>query len=186
MSWSRLFPVGVFLVLIVFLAIGLTRDPSVIPTEMIDREMPVFELPELRDEDVILTQADLFGESTLVNVFGSWCVACLQEHPTLMRLSSDQTVRIVGVNWRDDRQDALDWLVEHGDPYDKIVFDEDSDLVIEMGVTGAPETFVLDPAGRILYKQIGPITPDVWEETIAPVLNQIAAEAASIDAEPGS
>ena len=176
MTWSRILPVGVFMVLVVFLAIGLTRDPSVIPTEMIDREMPQFELPELRQENVTLSTEDLIGETVLVNVFGSWCVACLQEHPTLMQLSQDNTVRIVGVNWRDKREDALAWLAKHGDPYANIVFDAESDLVIEMGVTGAPETFVLDANGRIRFKQIGPITPDVWKDTIRPVLDAIAAE----------
>ena len=179
MSWSRLVPVAVFMVLTVFLAIGLTRDPSVIPTEMIDREMPAFELPELRDETVNVTESDFVGEITLVNVFGSWCVACLEEHPTLMQLSEDGTVRIAGVNWRDDRDDALNWLVKHGDPYETIVFDELSDLVIEIGVTGAPETFVLDPTGRIRYKQIGPITPDVWKNTIRPVIDAIEQETAA-------
>lgn len=176
MTWSRLLPVGVFLVLVVFLAIGLTRDPSVIPTEMIDREMPDFELPELRSDTVLLRREDLMGETVLVNVFGSWCVACLQEHPTLMQLSRDNTVRIVGVNWRDKRGDALSWLQEHGDPYADIIFDAESDLVIEMGVTGAPETFIIDPNGRIRYKQIGAITPDVWKRTIRPVIDAIARE----------
>jgi cytochrome c biogenesis protein CcmG/thiol:disulfide interchange protein DsbE len=179
MKLSRLLPVGLFGVLVIFLAIGLTRDPSVIPTEMIDREMPAFELPELRDKAITVSQPDLVGEVTLVNVFGSWCVACLQEHPTLMQLSRDQTVRIVGINWRDDREDALAWLVKHGDPYEAIVFDAESELVIEIGVTGAPETFVLDPAGRIRYKQIGPITPEVWTKTLRPVIDAIEAEAAS-------
>lgn len=176
MTWSRLVPVALFFVLVVFLAIGLTRDPSVIPTEMIDREMPEFELPELREDGILVTEDDLVGEIALVNVFGSWCVACLQEHPTLMHLARDDTVTIVGVNWRDERDDALAWLDKHGDPYDTIVFDAESDLVIEIGVTGAPETFVLDPTGRIRYKQIGPITEDVWTDTILPVINAIEQE----------
>lgn len=179
MKLSRLLPVGLFGVLVIFLAIGLTRDPSVIPTEMIDREMPAFELTELRDEAVTVSQTDLVGEVTLVNVFGSWCVACLQEHPTLMELSRDDTVRIVGINWRDDREDALAWLAKHGDPYESIVFDAESELVIEIGVTGAPETFVLDPSGRIRYKQIGPITPEVWTKTIRPVIDAIERESVS-------
>ncbi len=176
MTWSRLVPVALFFVLVVFLAIGLTRDPSVIPTEMIDREMPEFELPELREDGILVTEDDLVGEIALVNVFGSWCVACLQEHPTLMQLARDDTVTIVGVNWRDERDDALAWLDKHGDPYDTIVFDAESDLVIEIGVTGAPETFVLDPTGRIRYKQIGPITEDVWTDTVLPVINAIEQE----------
>lgn len=176
MKLSRILPVGVFLILVVFLAIGLTRDPSVIPTEMIDRDVPEFALPDLHDQSVTLTQDSLTGEVTLLNVFGSWCVACLQEHPTLMQLSRDETVRIVGVNWRDERGDALDWLEKHGDPYTDIIFDEESDLVIEIGVTGAPETFVLDANGRIRYKQIGPVTPEVWSKTIRPVIEAIERE----------
>ena len=179
MKLSHLLPVGLFGVLVIFLAIGLTRDPSVIPTEMIDREMPAFELTELRDEAVTVSQDDLVGEVTLVNVFGSWCVACLQEHPTLMELSRDDTVRIVGINWRDDREEALAWLAKHGDPYESIVFDAESELVIEIGVTGAPETFVLDPSGRIRYKQIGPVTPEVWTKTIRPVIDAIERESVS-------
>ena len=179
MKLSRLLPVGLFGVLVIFLAIGLTRDPSVNPTEMIDREMPEFELPELRDETTMVSQADLVGQVTLVNVFGSWCVACLQEDPTLMQLAQNKTVRIVGINWRDDREDALAWLAKHGDPYQAIVFDAESELVIEIGVTGAPETFVLDASGRIRYKQIGPITPEVWSRTIVPVIEAIESEAVS-------
>lgn len=177
MNWSRYIPAGAFVVLVIFLGIGLTRDPSVLPTEMIDRQLPQFDLPELREDDVQLARGDLVGEVTLLNVFGSWCVACLQEHPTLMQLARDDTVRIAGVNWRDKQTNALDWLKEHGDPYETIIFDKESDLAIELGVTGAPETFVIDAAGRIRYKQIGPITDQVWRDTIRPVLDAIAAEA---------
>lgn len=176
MAWSRFIPAGAFVILVVFLGIGLTRDPSLIPTEMINRDMPAFELTELYDETQRVTDADLIGEPALVNVFGSWCVACLQEHPTLMQLNQDDTVRIVGVNWRDGRDDAIKWLQRHGDPYETIIFDGESDLAIEMGVTGAPETFILDRTGRIRFKQIGPITSDVWRETIRPVLDALAAE----------
>lgn len=184
MTVSRFIPAGAFVLLVIFLGIGLTRDPSVIPTEMIDRELPAFELPELRDEAAMITHEDLTGEVALVNVFGSWCVACLQEHPTLMTLNRDDTIRIVGVNWRDTREDALRWLARHGDPYDTIIFDQLSDLAIEIGVTGAPETFVIDRAGRVRYKQIGPITPDVWRETIRPVLDAIALEEAAMPTPP--
>jgi cytochrome c biogenesis protein CcmG, thiol:disulfide interchange protein DsbE len=175
MTWSRLLPISVFAVLVIFLAIGLTRNPNTIPTEMIDRPVPEFALPDLRGPAMI-TQDDLIGEVALVNVFGSWCVACLLEHPTLMDLSADGIVRIVGINWRDDQADALAWLARHGDPYDAIIYDADSQLVIEMGVTGAPETFVIDAEGRIRYKQIGPITPEVWRDTIRPVLDAILVE----------
>jgi cytochrome c biogenesis protein CcmG/thiol:disulfide interchange protein DsbE len=179
MSWARFIPAGAFVILVVFLGIGLTRDPSLIPTEMIDRDMPAFELTTLRDQNQSVSDHDLIGEPALVNVFGSWCVACLQEHPTLMQLKQDDTVRIVGVNWRDTREDAIRWLQRHGDPYDTIIFDGESDLAIEIGVTGAPETFIIDRTGRIRYKQIGPITPAVWRETIRPVLDALALEEVS-------
>lgn len=179
MTWTRFIPAGAFVILVVFLGIGLTRDPSIIPTEMIDREMPAFELPDLRDESRTISEGDLIGEVALVNVFGSWCVACLQEHPTLMQLAEDDTVRIVGVNWRDTHEDATAWLARHGDPYETIIFDRESDLAIEIGVTGAPETFILDRTGRIRFKQVGPITPDVWRGTIRPVLDAIAMEEAA-------
>ncbi|MEO1222033.1 MAG: DsbE family thiol:disulfide interchange protein, partial [Pseudomonadota bacterium] len=96
---------------------------------------------------------------------------------SLMQLAEADRVKIVGVNWRDKRQDALTWLARHGDPYDSIIFDAESDLVIEMGVTGAPETFVIDPSGQIRFKQIGPITAEVWRDTVRPVIDAIAAEA---------
>lgn len=174
--WTRLVPIAIFLVIAGFFAYGLQRDPSKIPTELIDRPMPNFELPGLREGEGVLTDEKLLGQTSLVNVFGSWCVACLQEHPTLMRLSETTNVNIVGVNWRDKRSDALVWLDKHGDPYSKIIYDATSELAIELGVTGAPETFVLDAQGRIRFKQVGPITEQVFTETIAPVLDAIAAE----------
>lgn len=176
-SLKAIIPVGLFAIIAVFLAIGLQRDPSAIPTEMIDKQMPVFELTELRAEETIVTDADLVGQISLVNVFGSWCVACLQEHPTLMKLRGREDVQLVGVNWRDTRPEALAWLEKHGDPYTQIAFDAESNLVIELGVTGAPETFVVGPDGRIRYKYVGPITDDVMLDVIEPVIEAIKAEA---------
>lgn len=174
-------PLGIFALLAVFMAIGLTRDPSAIPTEMIDKPMPAFELNELRAPDTVVTERDLTGKVTLVNVFGSWCVACLTEHPTLMRLGARADINLVGINWRDEREAALDWLAEHGDPYAQIAFDAESALVIELGVTGAPETFIVGPDGRIRYKHVGPITDAVFRETIEPILKAIDAEASATE-----
>ncbi len=172
----RLTPVGIFLIIAGFFAYGLTRDPSKIPTEMIDRELPSFELPSLYDQNLMLNDETFLGKTHLVNVFGSWCVACLQEHPTLMRLSRAGRINLVGVNWRDDRADALAWLQRHRDPFQQIIYDADSELAIELGVTGAPETFIIDPRGRIRFKYVGPITDRVYDETIEPVLKAIEAE----------
>ncbi len=174
--WSRIVPILVFLGLLVFLAIGLTRDPKLIPSELIDRPMPSFTLSELHNEEATVSDMDLRGQVSLVNVFGSWCVACVVEHPALMKIAQRGDVQLIGVNWRDTRSDAIAWLERYGDPYDRIAFDAASELAIELGVTGAPETFIVDPEGRIRYKQVGPITDQVWSETIAPILAVIAEE----------
>jgi cytochrome c biogenesis protein CcmG/thiol:disulfide interchange protein DsbE len=169
-----LIPLALFAVLAVFLAIGLTRDPSKLPSELIDRPLPTFEMETLSGEPV--TSADLVGEVAMLNVFGSWCVACLVEHPLMMELTERGAVKIIGVNWRDTKDNANRWLARHGDPYATIIFDADSRLVIDLGVTGAPETFILDRDGRIRYKHTGPITQDIWDETLRPLINTLNAE----------
>jgi cytochrome c biogenesis protein CcmG/thiol:disulfide interchange protein DsbE len=169
-----LIPLALFAVLGVFLAIGLTRDPSKLPSELIDRPLPSFEMETLSGEPIVT--ADLVGEVALLNVFGSWCVACLTEHPLLMELSEGDAVKIVGVNWRDTRVKANRWLGRYGNPYGTIIFDADSLLAIDLGVTGAPETFVVDRKGQIRYKHTGPITPDIWTDSLRPLINSLNAE----------
>lgn len=169
-----LIPLALFAGLAVFLAIGLTRDPSKLPSELIDRPLPTFEMQTLSGEPIVT--ADLVGEVALLNVFGSWCVACLVEHPLLMELSARGAVKLIGVNWRDTRPNAERWLSRYGNPYDPIIFDSDSLLAIDLGVTGAPETFIVDKKGRIRYKHTGPITDDVWTETLRPLINTLNAE----------
>lgn len=175
---GRLLPIAAFLVLVGFLAFGLTRDPKTLPSQLIDRQMPAFALPDLHDPERVLTEQDLVGQVALVNVFGSWCVACQVEHPTLMQLNREGIVPVIGINWRDTRPDALAWLQRHGDPYTMIAFDHDSELAIELGVTGAPETFIVDRQGRIRYKFTGPITQEVWTETIRPIVQSLRAAGA--------
>lgn len=171
---KALLPLALFAGLAVFLAVGLTRDPSELPSELIDRPMPDFALTTLDGEPI--SQDDLVGEVALVNVFGSWCVACLAEHPIFMELSKDPDFNLIGINWRDTRDKARDWLARHGDPYDEIIFLEDSRLIIDLGVTGAPETFVIDAKGHIRYKHIGIVTQDDWDKTLSPLLNSLRAE----------
>ncbi len=172
----RTVPIVIFIIIVVFLAIGLQRDPRIIPTEMIDRQLPDFALSELHVEEATVSKWDMMGQTTLLNVFGSWCAACITEHATLMEVSKLGAVQIIGLNWRDTRPDALAWLERFGDPYTKIAFDDESELAIELGVTGAPETFIIGPDGRIRYKQFGPITDEVWVTTIAPIVQAIAEE----------
>ena len=172
---QAIWPLLAFLVLVAVFAFGLTRDPNILPSEMIDRPVPEFELSELYDSERILSEDIFIGDVSLVNVFGSWCVSCVVEHPKLMDISQENKIQMVGVDWRDTREDGKRWLEEHGNPYDLILFDEDSRLAIDLGVTGAPETFLIDKAGRIRYKHTGIITDAVWDETLRPILLSLEA-----------
>lgn len=169
-----LIPLALFAVLAIFLAIGLTRDPSKLPSELINRPLPTFDMQTLSGEPI--KTEDLVGEVALLNVFGSWCVACLTEHPLLMDLAEQDAVKIIGVNWRDTKIKANRWLTRYGNPYDPIIFDADSLLAIDLGVTGAPETFVVDKKGQIRFKHTGPVTQDVWADSLRPLINTLNAE----------
>lgn len=173
MNVKALIPLGLFLILCIFLAFGLTRDPSKLPSELIDRPFPDFELTTLFDEEIILTDDIMKGQVSLVNIFGSWCVACVQEHPNLMYLSKREKVRLIGVDWRDTRENGQRWITKYENPYDVILFDDTSQLAIDLGVTGAPETFVVDKAGNIRYKHVGIITEDVWKATLRPLVRNL-------------
>ncbi len=175
--WPFLLPLAVIAVLFAIFGKRLVdvehgRDPNLIPTVLLDTPVPAFDLPGLpgrSDADGLKTD-DLKGQVSLVNVWGSWCVACLQEHPNLMALAKQGAVPIQGIAWRDKPDASLAWLAKNGDPYTRIGQDPDSKVAISLGVTGAPETFVVDANGVIRYKQIGPITPDVWQNQIAPLI----------------
>lgn len=160
------------------LGVGLRRDPHELPSMMIDRPLPDFDLPPVRTGDTGLKSADLIGEVAMINVFGSWCVSCRIEHPTLMQLAAKGRTPIYGVDWKDTTEDGAAWLSSFGDPYAGVGKDHDSRLAIDLGVTGAPETFIIDKTGRIRYKQIGPITDDVWKETIEPIIAALEKEPA--------
>lgn len=171
--WSALIPVGILAIIMGFFAVGLTKDPHALPTMMIDRPMPDFQLEPLSQDVPLLTQEDVRGHVTLVNVFGSWCVACAAEHPELMELKSRGAITIYGVDWRDTAFEGRQWLERYGNPYTKVGLDADSRLAINLGVTGAPESFLIDADGRIRYKHIGPITPEVWQGTLLPLIQNI-------------
>lgn len=171
-------PLVIFLGLCAFFAIGLSKDPRQLQSNLIDKQLPSFELTELFDPEEIITDQSLSGRVTLLNVFGSWCQACLVEHPTLLRLSQESAFDLVGVNWRDTRPDAERWLKKHENPYRYIIFDEHSLLAISLGVTGAPETYVIDSERRVRYKHVGPISPEVLEKTIYPLILDLLEETA--------
>ncbi len=165
-------PVAVFVIVGIGLAVGLTRDPSVLPSALIDKDVPAFDLPPLEGSDKPgLQTTDLTGgdEVALVNVFASWCVPCRVEHPLLMRLA-EQGVPIYGINYKDRPEDARGWLAELGDPFRRIGMDRDGRVGIEWGVYGVPETFVIDKDGRIRHKHVGPLQASEVERTILPML----------------
>jgi cytochrome c biogenesis protein CcmG/thiol:disulfide interchange protein DsbE len=146
------------------------RDPSALPSALIDKPAPEFTLPPLRDGGPGLSTADLVGQITVVNVFASWCVPCKAEHPLLMRLREEGAAALFGLNYKDEREDAITWLDSLGDPYDRIGADRDGRVAIDWGVYGVPETFILGGEGRIRYKHVGPISPADYEAVILPII----------------
>ena len=169
-------PVALFALLIVAFGIGLTKDPSVIPSQLIDRPLPAFALPGLAAADPGFASTELKGKPRLLNVFASWCAACPQEHPMLTSIAASG-VQVYGIDWKDTPAEAQDWLGRLGNPYHKIGSDPTARTGIDLGVTGVPETFVVDKRGRVRYKQIGPIDQTAWDTILKPMLDKLAAEA---------
>jgi cytochrome c biogenesis protein CcmG/thiol:disulfide interchange protein DsbE len=176
---NRLFlfiPLALFAALAGAFWLGLGRDPSVLPSALIDQPMPAFVLEPVRENDQGFSRANLDGQVALVNVFASWCGPCRLEHPTLLALAAEQRVPIYGINWKETPAEGRQYLAEAGDPYTRIGSDSSGRFALDLGVTGAPETFIVDRTGRIRFKQVGPITPEVWSDTIAPIISQLEGE----------
>jgi len=172
---QKLIPLVIFIILIVFLGIGLTRDPSLVPSPLIDKQLPEFSLEQVKKIDKTLSSVDLHGQVSLLNVWASWCVACRSEHPVLLKLARSGLVNIYGLNYKDQREDAIRWLDHYGDPYTSSAYDHTGKTGIEYGVYGVPETFVIDKKGLIRYKHIGPVTDDILEKKILPLIEQLKA-----------
>lgn len=168
-----LIPFGVFVVLVVFLAIGLGLKPREVPSPLIGKPAPVFRLAQLHSDGANLGREDLLGQVWLLNVWASWCVSCREEHPVLLDLAKRNLVPIYGLNYKDQRDAALGWLRQFGDPYVLSVVDRDGRVGIDYGVYGVPETFVIDKAGVVRYKQIGPVTPEALKNKILPLVQQL-------------
>lgn len=169
-----LLPTLVFLALVVFFLLGLGKDPRLVKPVLIDKPVAEFALPGLPEMSDGLSSTDLKGKVSLINVFGSWCEACVAEHPMLMRIKESDKVPLYGIDWRDKPANALAWLKKHGNPYDRIGFDPDSRVAIDFGVTGAPETFVIDKQGVIRYKWSGRITEAVWRDILLPMVEELS------------
>ena len=170
---KRFLPLGIFLVLAVFLAAGLGLNPREVPSPLIDKAAPAFRLPQLQDPGKTLGTEDLKGTVWILNVWASWCVACLEEHPLLVDFSKQNALPMYGLNYKDRREDALQWLGKHGNPYTLSIEDKDGHVGIDYGVYGVPETYVIDRNGIIRYKRIGPVTVQILQEKILPLLRQL-------------
>jgi cytochrome c biogenesis protein CcmG/thiol:disulfide interchange protein DsbE len=170
---KRFLPLGIFLVLAVFLAVGLGLDPREVPSPLIGKAAPEFRLPQLQDPGQMLGTEDLKGKVWILNVWASWCVACLEEHPILVDFSKQNVLPIYGLNYKDKREDALGWLGKHGNPYTLSIQDGDGRVGIDYGVYGVPETYVIDRNGIIRYKRIGPVTVQILQEKILPLVKQL-------------
>ena len=166
-------PFLVFVILVGFFAVGLTRDPREVPSPLIDKAAPQFQLTQLESPDRRFSPEEMRGKVWLLNVWASWCVSCRVEHPLLVQMSRTQQVPIVGLDYKDQRADGMKWLATHGDPYLLSAFDDEGKVGIDYGVYGVPETFVIDKQGVIRYKQIGPITKEALETKILPLVKKL-------------
>lgn len=173
-----LVPLFVFVVMTVFFLVGLRsdRDPSLVPSPLVGKPAPQFALPQLHDPAVTVSNADMQGRVWLLNVWASWCVSCRVEHPVLLDLARRNVVPIYGLNYKDRRDDAIAWLDTFGDPYVGSLHDLDGRVGMDYGVYGVPETYVIDGQGVIRYKQIGPVTAEVLNSTILPLVQQLNGE----------
>ena len=174
-SLKRFLPLGIFVVLVGFLAIGLTLNPREVPSPLINKPLPQFRLTVLSAPDKTVSAQDMLGKVWLLNVWASWCVACRIEHPVLVELAKTKLVPIYGLNYKDKSPAAITWLANFGNPYVQSLVDADGLVGIDLGVYGVPETFVVDKQGVIRYKQIGPVTPEALEGIILPLVKKLSA-----------
>ncbi len=173
MNKKFLIPLVLFGVLVGFLAVGLNRDPHEVPSPLVNKPAPAFSVAQLAQPDKQFSPADMKGKVWVLNVWSSWCVSCRQEHPLLVEFARAQVAPLIGLDYKDQRDDALALLKQHGNPYDLSAFDGDGRVGIDYGVYGVPETYIIDKAGVIRYKQIGPITAEALEKKILPLIEEL-------------
>jgi cytochrome c biogenesis protein CcmG/thiol:disulfide interchange protein DsbE len=170
-----LLPIGLFAALVGFLYFGLGRDKETLPSPLIGKTAPVFELTRLDDPAKTFSNTELAGKPYVLNVWGSWCVGCRHEHGALLEIARRGEVPIVGLNYNDEREAALNWLEQLGNPYTVNAFDGEGRVAIDWGVYGAPETFLVGANGKVIKKHVAPITVDIWEREFVPLLPQAQA-----------
>lgn len=169
-AWRYLIPVGVFAILLGFFFVGLGRDQQTLPSPLIGKTAPIFDLPNVELPDQRVSNASFAGQMYVLNVWATWCVGCRQEHDALLDIAARGEVPIVGLNWRDDPSLAQEWLRRLGDPYVASAFDGEGRAAIDWGVYGAPETFLIDATGKVVFKHIAPITVEIWERDFVPLI----------------
>jgi cytochrome c biogenesis protein CcmG/thiol:disulfide interchange protein DsbE len=170
-----LVPLAIFFILALFLFRGLSLDPKRVPSPLVGKPMPEFSLPRLKDPAATLSDSDLKGKVSVLNIWATWCVSCRAEHEVLLQLANTGMVNIYGLNYKDERAAAQQWLRQLGDPYVANAFDVDGRTGIDWGVYGAPETFIMDKQGMIRHKHIGPLTIDDLNTTILPLIAELQA-----------
>ncbi|WP_353431884.1 DsbE family thiol:disulfide interchange protein [Polynucleobacter sp. MWH-UH23A] len=173
MKAKFLIPLILFLVLVVFLGVGLNRDPREVPSPLINKPAPAFELAQLSQPNKTFSPVSMKGRVWILNVWASWCVACREEHPVLVELAKSGQAPVIGLDYKDKREDALAMLQRLGDPYVLSAFDENGRVGIDYGVYGVPETYIIDQAGIIRFKHIGPITMQVLNEKMYPLIREL-------------
>jgi cytochrome c biogenesis protein CcmG, thiol:disulfide interchange protein DsbE len=173
-------PVVLFAALVAMFYSGLYNDPSLVPSPFIGKPAPSFAVPSLQDPSVIVSNKSFAGQMVLLNVWASWCPGCASEHALLMLIAEQGIVPIYGLNWKDTRPDALQWLQRLGNPYTLTAYDNENTVGINWGVYGAPETFLIDADGKILHKLVGPLTPEIWETQFLPLIEAAKSSAGTI------
>ena len=168
-----LVPLGVFLFVVAFLYAGLSLNPREVPSPLIGKPAPAFELPVLQQPDKRFVPADMKGKVWLLNVWASWCVTCREEHPLLVELSGKKVLPILGLNYKDKDEEAKAWLKRFGNPYDLSVVDAEGRIGLDYGVYGVPETYLIDAAGVIRFKHIGALTPAILEQKLLPLAKSL-------------
>ena len=173
MKAKFLIPLLLFVILVVFLAIGLNRDPHEVPSPLINKPAPAFEVPQLIDPSKTFSPASMKDQVWILNVWASWCVACREEHPILVELGKSQVAPLIGLDYKDKREDAMEMLAKQGNPFVLSAFDANGRVGIDYGVYGVPETYVIDKAGVIRFKHIGPLSNEILNQKIYPLISEL-------------
>jgi len=168
-----LLPLGVFTALVLLLGAGLGLNPRLVPSPLVGKPLPDFAIATLRAPQQMLSHTDFSGKISLLNAWATWCVECRREHPVLVAIAGEGNVPIYGLNYKDQRPDALQWLQRLGDPYVASGFDGDGRVGLDLGVYGLPETFLVDEQGMIVHKHIGPISTEIWQSDFVPLIERL-------------